>query len=192
MVGSVATTRYTFTPHLRVPPTVERACGEISQASQIRTDGSSRLTKLARRTAMGPARHPHCAQRRYRVFVSRAGLRSVTDSPGRFRPSWAGYSGCSTVPSATPRDRSRSGTETVNPARHQSVVCAVNSGTQRLCLCAPRLPPSTPHTAVRGTLQGLDARREVVRARLRQSPRQRQHRSAETCSSRPGDCSRGR
>ena len=121
MVGSVATTRYTFTPHLRVPPTVERACGEISQASQIRTDGSSRWTKLTRRTAMGPARHPHCAQRRYRVFVSRAGIRSATDSPGRFRPSWAGDSGCSTVPSATPRDSSLPGTETVNPARHQSV-----------------------------------------------------------------------
>ena len=128
--------------------------------SQIRTDGSSRWIKLARRTVMGPARHPHCAQRRYRVFISRAGIRSATDSPGRFRLSWAGDSGCSTVPSATPRDSSRPGTDTFNPARHR----AVNSGTQRLCLCAPRQPPSTLHTAVRWALQGLDARREVVRA----------------------------
>ena len=35
---------------------------------------------------MGPARHPHCAQRRYRVFVSRAGIRAPLTVPGDFVP----------------------------------------------------------------------------------------------------------
>ena len=42
VAASIATTRYTITPHLRVPPTVEQTCGKISQTPQICTDGSSR------------------------------------------------------------------------------------------------------------------------------------------------------
>ena len=125
------------------------------------------------------------------MFIGGDGVWSATDCSGRFPATWSGHRRCCAFHTSTSRDSAQVGTSSSRSIWYEPVICADCARRQPFRVRQTRQSPPAAHAALRGPLQGVGARRYVVCARLRNSTRQRQHRSSQARFRRPDDADRG-